>query len=112
MGAILCISLTHGLAPGILGVTMQCIFVGAVALVAGFLATESAIVCCAHVFGWFRRDFSRSGLMLDGSAYREVFHPDGTWMRFESGPRGTICEWTDSSGAFNRVVTGPREPQA
>ena len=51
--------------------------------------------------------FRREGVMLDGKRFCETHYPDGTWMRTEHGPEGTVCEWTDELGACNRIVTAP-----
>jgi hypothetical protein len=115
MLAVARIALSNGLTTGALAAVEQCVFVGAVAVLLGNLVKESAIDLGARVLGWSGRDFSRSGATLQGKVYRETLYADGTWIRCESGPDGTVCEWTDRSGVCNRIETrvsggGMRKP--
>jgi hypothetical protein len=102
-------SLMQGLAPGALAAVTQCAFVGTLAIVVGNIAKELAIDLGARVLGWCRREYRRDGVKPDGKTYSQTLYPDGTWFRSESGPAGTVCEWTDPSGACNRIVTGARK---
>ena len=109
MLAIARISLSNGLTTGALNAATQCVFIGLVAILLGNLAKETAIDLGARVMNSLGRDFSRTGATLGGNVYRETLYSDGTWIRCESGPAGTVCEWTDTSGACNRIVTGPQD---
>lgn len=109
MLTILYVSLMHGLAPEALAAVTQCVFVVAVAVVVGRVAMEATIDLGAGVLGWLRREYRRDGLRPDGRTYSETLYPDGTWFRSESGPAGTVCEWTDPSGACNRLITAQRK---
>lgn len=110
--AVVRISLSQGLAAGALAATTQCAFVGVLAVSLGNLAKELAIDLSARVLAWFRRDLPRRGVTLDGKTYSETLYSDGTWIRCESSLAGTVCEWTDTSGACNRIVTGPPRKRA
>jgi hypothetical protein len=101
--------LSDGLAPEPAAAATQCVLAAVLGVMLGNLAKEMSFACCGHVFGWLGRDLIRTGRTVDGKIYRETLYPDGTWFRSESGPRGTVCEWTDTSGACNRVETGPRQ---
>jgi hypothetical protein len=101
--------LSDGLAPDLLAAATQCVLAAVLGVMLGNLAKEVAFDCFAQVFGRLGRDFMRTGRTVDGRIYRKTLYPDGTWFRSESGPRGTVCEWTDASGACNRIETGPRE---
>jgi len=58
----------------------------------------------------FGHHFEHRGVTLDGKDYRERHFSDGTWMRTVRAADGTtICEWTDTLGACNRIETGPHE---
>lgn len=87
---------------------VQWLLGGLVAILIGNLVKECAVWLSARIVNALGSDFYRKGVMLNGSAFSEVFRSDGTWRRFEFGPRETICEWTDSFGACYRSVTGPR----
>ncbi len=78
-----------------------------ISLLIGNLAKEMAFTVCERIAASLGRDFDRRGYMLDGRKFRETTHVDGTWIRCESGPRGTVCEWTDAYGHCSKVVTGP-----
>jgi hypothetical protein len=100
--------LSDGLAPEPLAAATQCVLAAVLGVMIGNLAKEMSFDCCAQVFGWLGRDLIRTGRTVDGKIYREARYTDGTWFRSESGPRGTVCEWTDASGACSRIETGPR----
>jgi hypothetical protein len=101
--------LSEGLALEPLVAATQCVLAAVLGVMLGNLAKEMSFGCCGHVFGWLGRDLIRTGRTLDGKIYRETLCSDGTWFRSESGPHGTVCEWTDTSGACNRIETGPRQ---
>jgi hypothetical protein len=108
LGGVLWLTLSGGVSESALPATIQYVSSALLAVALGNVAREFASSVCAQVMGWGGRDFTRKGATLNGKTYRETLHPDGTWFRCESGPEGTICEWTDTHGACNRVVTGPR----
>ena len=108
MGGVLWLTLSGGVSEGALPAAIQYVSSALLAIALGNVPRELAISVCAQAMGWCGRDFTRKGVMLNGKTYRETLHPDGTWFRCESGPEGTVCEWTDTHGACNRVVTGPR----
>ena len=103
------VSISPGLASGALTVMTQYVCIGALAILFGNVARELAIELGARVLGWSGREYRRTGVRLDGKIYTETLYPDGTWYRSERGPLGTVCEWTDRSGACNRIVTAPRK---
>jgi hypothetical protein len=79
----------------------------------GFRKTEPAIPFRARFLAWLGVDYSRTGTLPGGRSYRETFYANGMRYRCETGPKGTVCEWTDTSGAWNRIETratrrGPR----
>lgn len=78
----------------------------------GNLAKEVAFGICAVVVNRCGHLFSRRGLTIDGRRFRETQYPDGTWIRFETGPTGTMCEWTNKLGICNRIDVGPRADSA
>jgi hypothetical protein len=62
---------------------------------------------------WLGEDYTRTGTLPDGRTYRETFYANGTRFRCVIGPKETVCEWTDPSGAWNRIETRPdrRKPR-
>lgn len=109
IGGVLWLTLSGGVAEGVAEPVIQ--YVGSVllAIALGNVARELATTCCAQVMNWMGRDFTRRGATFDGKTYVETQHPDGTWIRCVCGPEGTVCEWTDTYGACNKVITGPRK---
>jgi hypothetical protein len=109
IGGVLWLTLSGGLVEGLAEPAIQYVASMLLAVALGNVAREFAISCCAQVMSWMGRDFTRRGATLDGKTYVETQHPDGTWIRCVSGPEGTVCEWTDTYGACNKVITGPRK---
>jgi hypothetical protein len=104
------LSMSDGLAPGMPQATTHFILALLLAVSLGNLAKECTVTLCARALALLGRDFLRRGATLDGKHFCETFYADGTWIRCESGPEATVCEWTDGSGAINRIVTRPRAP--
>jgi len=108
MLAILRLLLIAGLAPTLLGAACELAFAALVALFIGNVVKELAVELCARAMATWQRDFSRTGLTLDGKTVRETLRPDGTWIRCVTSEEGTVCEWTDRFGGCYQVVTGSR----
>jgi len=81
---------------------------GVLAILIGNIVREVAIWLGVRIVNAFGAGFYRRGMMLDGTPFTEVFHPDGTWRRCEYPDGETICEWTDRFGACHRSVTRAR----
>ena len=80
------------------------------AVMIGNVVKELCFGFCEQLVNWWGRAFMRHGVLLDGTAYREIRRPDGTWMRCESAAERTVWEWTDRHGACHRIVsTTPRK---
>jgi len=106
--AILRLLLIAGLAPTLLGAACELAFAALVALFVGNVVKELAVEVCARAMATWQRDFSRTGLTLDGKIVRETLRADGTWIRCVTSEEGTVCEWTDRFGGCYQVVTGSR----
>jgi type IV secretory pathway VirB2 component (pilin) len=75
-----------------------------VAVLIGNLVKELALVLCVRIVNAMGRNFYRKGIRLNGTPFRETFHPDGSWRRCEYRAEETVCEWTDAFGACNRSI--------
>jgi hypothetical protein len=76
------------------------------AVMIGNVVKELLFSFCEQLVNWCRKDFTRHGVLLNGTAYREIRRPDGTWIRCESAAEeGTVYEWTDTYGGCHRIVS-------
>jgi hypothetical protein len=102
---------TRGLAADALGTRWPVWLLDSIlAILIGNLVKETTLWLGARLVNAFGADFYRKGVMLDGKAFTEILHPDGTWRRCEFGDSETTCEWTDRFGACYRSVTRQRTP--
>jgi hypothetical protein len=104
---VLHVALSGGVAADFAAAAVQWISSIALALALGNVARECTASVAARLSVSLGREFRRKGATLNGRTYVEAFHADGTWMRCVIGPEDTVCEWTDSYGACNKVVTRP-----
>ena len=76
------------------------------AVMIGNVVKECLFSFSEQLANWCRQDFTRHGVLLNGTAYREIRRPDGTWIRCESAAEvGTVYVWTDTYGRCHRVVS-------
>jgi len=73
------------------------------AVLIGNVVKEFCFGFCDQFANWRGREFQRDGVLLNGTPYREIQRPDGTWIRYESGAHRTVREWRDKYGVCHRV---------
>jgi hypothetical protein len=107
---LLFVQLRAGLAQSWPAIVIQCGLCAMSAVMIGNIVKEVAFSIAERIARALERDFTRSGVTFTGKRYRFVQYVDGTWMRCESGPHGTVCEWMDTFGACNRIETSAMSP--
>jgi hypothetical protein len=75
-----------------------------VAVLAGNLIKEVAILIAGILINWRGLDFRRSRLTLSGARMREVYRPDGTWERHTIETGKVIHEWSDLNGECHQQI--------
>lgn len=78
-----------------------------VSVTVGALSKELAFLSAAAIVNGWGRDFTRHGLQLNGQSFVETRYSDGRWERRESGPRGSMHEWSDANGVYDFSVVSP-----